>query len=305
MLDAQFVFDSLALLACFLYAESVLYRFAKRRGMSLAQDDFEEHEQALERRELKRTRARQEEQDRLREVVSVLLMHVAGLQTKLSAHSYGWQAWYCEALGEMVEFVDPWKRELEVELAALTRAMELLVQVEAIAPRDVERYTNWVDEVYWRFVRWDREARGWVFFSPATFCEVTRESTMQWLDTLTWFGTPRETAICPLLDLLEESTTQYQQGLRHSLELLNCPERSWHETASSFGRALSHWSKGQALSLMLAQAGRQDDIDLAHPWTVEKYSLRFAQELERRIFDDLSALHGAYLCLAQKRLSSL
>jgi Na+-transporting methylmalonyl-CoA/oxaloacetate decarboxylase gamma subunit len=304
-MDAQFVFNSLALLACFLWAESVLYRFAKRRGMRMAQDDFEEHEQALERRESKQARAQQEEQDRLREVISALLWHVAALQAKLPTRSYGWHGWYCEALGEMVEFVDPWKHELEIELAALTRAMELLVQMEAIAPRDVERYTNWVDAVYWRFVCWERETRGWVFFSPATLCEVARESTVQWVETLTWCGTPRETAIGPLVELLQESTTQYQQGLRQTLELLNCPERSWHETSKSFGRALSHWSKGQALSLMLTQAGRQDDIDLADPWTVERYSFLFARELERRIFDDLSVLHGAYLCKALKRLSSL
>jgi len=304
-MDAQFVFNSLALLACFLYAESVLYRFAKRRGMSLAQDDFEEHEQALERRELKRAQARQEEQDRLRGVVSALLPLIATLQEKLSAHSQGWHAWYCEAVGEMVEFVDPWRRELEIELAALTRAMELLVQMQAIAPCDVERYANWVDAVYWRYTRWERETRGWVFFGPATFCEVARESTGQWVETLTWFDTARETAIDPLMELLQESTTQYQQGLARTLELLNCPERSWHESSKCFTRALSHWSKGQALSLMLARAGWQDEIvDLAHPRTIEWYSLQFTRELERRIFDDMGALHGAYLSLAQKRLSS-
>lgn len=304
MLDAHIV-GPITALVCFLLAEGLMYRFAGRRGMAQAQVDFRRHEQEQTRLESMQILARKEEQYRLRVVVSALLLLVTGLQEKLSAHDKGCHAWYCEAVGKVVEFVHPSTREVEVELAALTRAMKLLDQMESIEPRDIEQYMLWVDAAYWRFARWEREARCWLFFDQATFYEVTCKGSEQWSDVLTFFGTPSESAVGALVELLQESIAQYQQGLRHALELFTCPERSWHKASKSFSRALSHWSKGQALALMLAHAGRQDETDLADPWTAECYSFQFTKELERRIFEDLCAMQGAYLCLAQKRLSSL
>ena len=137
-----FLDKALALLACYLYAESEFYRFAKRRGLRQALSDIEEDEQA-----------RREERNRLLGVVDALLRLTDDLRQKAPIFGPTSQAWN-ETIGAMIEFVDPWKFQLQAELAALEKALVLLRESESIAPRDVERYAEWVGETYWKVTFW-------------------------------------------------------------------------------------------------------------------------------------------------------
>jgi hypothetical protein len=139
---AEFLFKALALLVGSLFVESMLCRFAKRRGLRQALCDIAEHE-----------RARQEERNRLLGVVDALLRLTDDLRQKLAPFGQTSQAWY-ETIGAMVEYVDPWKFRLQAELAALERALVLLREAESIALCDVERYAVWLGETYWEVTFW-------------------------------------------------------------------------------------------------------------------------------------------------------
>jgi hypothetical protein len=289
---AEFLFKALALLACFLYVESILYRFAKRRGMCQARSDIKEHELA-----------RQEERNRLLGVVDALLRLVDDLRQKVAPFGQKSVAWY-ETIGAMVEFVDPWQFRLQAELAALERALVLLKEAESIAPCDVERYAMWLGEIYWEVTFWQRDAANRVFFSPTTYCEVAGPATECWVSILTEFDTPRISAVGSLGELIQECTRQYQQSLRNTRALLlDCllPQA----TIKSFRQAMFWWSKEQALTLLLAAASAPGVIGLDQPDAFAWFLSQFSVELERRILDDLGALHGAYLYKMYPRLLSM
>jgi hypothetical protein len=142
-----------------------------------------------------------------------------------------------------------------------------------------------------------------VFFSPATYCEVAGPATERWVSVLTEFDTPRVSAVGSLGELIQECIAQYQRSLSKTRSLIDCQLPL--ETIKSFRKAMFWWSKGQALALLLAAASSPGVIGLDHPDAFAWYLSQFSVELERRILDDLGALHGAYLYKMHPRLLSM